>query len=367
MLLLFASMAVFLVLLEIFVRVFGIAPQYGPLKMFEKDEQLDFRMIPNFKGKFVKQEFEIEIHTNSYGLRDEEYSGKKPNDYNILALGDSFTWGAYGTELNQTFAKILEKKLNDNSKSIDYRVINAGVPSYGTDQQLAYLKTHGKKFEPDMVLLNFFVGNDFFDNAQKNELTVKSNLLVTNKLELGKTEKLRNFLLLNFHSYRIIEKGTTSLFANFIQKNIKGKIQYWEKEAELFIKPLNEDAKKQFEMTREILDEMNSYLKPRNIKFVIAVIPLNYQVNDDLKQSFIKNNLGDKEFDIEQPQKVITEWAKENNIFVIDLLPYLAELEKDHDLYWKLNAHFNVEGNEAVANIIFENLSNNKALVTRAK
>lgn len=357
MALLFASIIAFLILLEAFVRIFGIAPEYGSVKgLYQKDELLDFRMAPNFSGTFTRQEFKTEITTNSYGLRDYEYTGKKPNDFNILALGDSFVWGAYGTSINQTFVKILESKLNENSSTMNYRLINAGVPGYGTDQQLLYLKADGNKFKPDLVLLNFFVGNDFFDNAQAGELTVKDGALVTNKAEIKKTEKIRNFLLLNSHSYRIIERGAIVLFGDVIQRYVRGRIQNDALESGLFIKPASGQIESQFQATRNILDEMNSYLKSKNIKFVVVIIPLDYQVDENRKQIFIQNNLEGKNFDMKQPQKAIAEWAKDSDVFVIDLLPDLAELEKNHDLYWKLNAHFNVQGNEEVADIIFENL-----------
>jgi len=359
--LLLVSIVMFLILLEMFVRIFDIAPQYGPLKMYEKDNLLDFKLLPNYRGRFVKQEFEIEIHTNSLGLRDEEYHGKRPNGFNVLALGDSFTWGAYGTELNETFVKILEKRLDEDSNR-NYQVINAGVPGYGTDQQLDYLKSYGSQFKPDVVLLNFFVGNDFFDNAQKNEFTAKDNYLVANKAQQNSLEKLRIFLISHFHSYRIMEKGAIIFFDNFIQENVRGKLQYDEREAGLFIKPTIKEIQEQFDMTKQILDEMNSYLKSRNIKLVVVILPLDYQVDENKKQSFIQNNLEGRDFDLGQPQKIILEWARQNDVNVIDLMPELEELEKDGELYWKLNGHFNERGNEEVGRIVYEYLVENNSI-----
>ena len=356
-LLLLATIIIFLILFEVLFRVFNIAPDYGPLKgLYQKDDALDFKMTPNFTGKFVRQEFNINIFTNSNGLRDAEYGAKKQNDFRILELGDSFTWGAYGTELNQTFAKILEKKLNEKSNGLNYQVINAGVPGYGTDQELLYLKNDGYKFNPDIVMVNFFVGNDFLDNSRTHELTVKKGYLVSNSPRQNALENMRNFLIMHFHSYRLIEKGTISLFNNFIQKYVKGKVQYDEYESKLFLKPASSEMNGEFSKTKIILDEMNSYLKSKNIKFVIVIIPLSYQVDENQKETFIKNNLDKKDFDMQQPQKIIIEWARKNNVEVIDLLPDLSKLNNNGDLYWKLNAHFNAKGNEAAGNIIYNNL-----------
>ena len=356
------TIIIFLTLTEIVIRIFNIAPEYGSTKgMFQKDDLLDYRMAPNFKGTFVRQEFKIDIATNSYGLRDEEYYGKKKNDFNILALGDSFTWGAYGTSLNQTFVKILEKKLNENSNRLHYRVINAGVPGYGTDQEFIYLKTEGAKFKPDLVMLNFFVGNDFNDNMQTNESTVKDGLLIANKANPGFPEKFRAFFLLHLHSYRLIERGIISLFSDFINKHIKGLLEYDDYEAQLFLKPPNKDVNNQFETTRNILDGMNLYLKSRHIKFVIVVIPLNYQVDGALKNLFINKHFGkNQNFDMGQPQTVIREWAMQNNVTMIDLLPELSAQNSNDDFYWKLNSHFNAKGNEVAAKIIYREALNER-------
>jgi hypothetical protein len=49
-------------------------------------------------------------------------------------------------------------------------VINAGVAAYGTGQELLLLDKEGAKYEPDLVLLLFFVGNDVANNNYKLEL-----------------------------------------------------------------------------------------------------------------------------------------------------------------------------------------------------
>lgn len=364
-LVLFVTVLIVLALVEIVVRVFDLAPQYGTSKMFVEDEILDYRMKPNFTGRFVKHEVDIFLRTNSYGLRDEEYYGKKPRDFNILALGDSFTWGAYGTELKQTYVKLLERMINENLKSRNYRVINAGVPGYGTDQELLYLENYGQQFEPDLVMLSFFVGNDFFDNMQSGEFGVNDGVLVPIKVEQSKIVKFRNFLLFRFRSYRAIERGFTALFGNFVSNTLGKDIQHDSREISLFKKPIDEQTKMQFDKTKKILDEMNSYAKTRNIKFVIIIIPLDYQVNNELKEKFIKDNFKDNNFDIEQPQKVIIEWAKRNNIAVIDLIPELSKSEQN--LYWRFNGHFNEKGNEEVANIIHNELIKSKNLLMNNK
>lgn len=368
-LLLITTLVIFLILSEGIVRLSGIASKYGPVKgLFQKDDLLDYSMTPDFKGKFEKAEFKgVDISTNSFGLRDDDYSSKNSKDYRILALGDSFAWGAYGTELNGTYLKILESRLNKNPGKLNYQVINAGVPGYGTDQEILYLQNKGHKLTPDLVLLNFFVGNDFHDNAQSGELTVKGEYLATNKIRETPLQKLRGFLVPHSHLYRIAEKGIVSFFGSFIQSYIKD-VQYASYESQLFLDPANEEMKKEFKKTEEILTQLNSFAKSNNLKLAVVIIPLNYQADENQKKIFIKNNYNSsQQYDMEQPQKIIKEWANKNNAFVIDLLPELSKSNNNGDLYWKLNGHFNVKGNQKAAEIIHDNLLNNRNLIVRNK
>jgi hypothetical protein len=72
-------------------------------------------------------------------------------------LGDSITFGT-GVGDEQTFSHLLDARPG-------LEVLNLGVDGYGTDQALIRLEREGLAYRPRVVVLNFCVRNDFFDNA----------------------------------------------------------------------------------------------------------------------------------------------------------------------------------------------------------
>lgn len=103
-----------------------------------------------------------DVRINSAGLRSPEVGYDKPDGvYRILSVGDSFTFG-FGVGQEQTFSHLLEGKLNAEGRHV--QVINTGVGNYNTIQQLSYMEIEGHKFEPDHVILNFYL-NDGEDVA----------------------------------------------------------------------------------------------------------------------------------------------------------------------------------------------------------
>ena len=65
-------------------------------------------------------------------------------------------------------AKCFEAKAERHGASAGQRfeVIPAGVSGWGTDQQLLWFCKYGVAYQPDLVLLAFFPGNDFENNAE---------------------------------------------------------------------------------------------------------------------------------------------------------------------------------------------------------
>jgi hypothetical protein len=79
------------------------------------------------------------------GLRGE------PGRRRMLFVGDSYTYGQ-GVEPRDTFAHRLGERLLP-----DWEVLNLAAPGYGTDQQVLSFEGVAASFEPDVVVLGFYV------------------------------------------------------------------------------------------------------------------------------------------------------------------------------------------------------------------
>jgi lysophospholipase L1-like esterase len=120
---------------------------------------------PNSAGWRRTQEFTTWVQINSRGLRGPEADyAHPPSTYRILALGDSFTF-ALQVDEEQTFVRQLATLLNAERPGAGVETLNAGVDGWSTANEYAWLVTEGYRYDPDLVLLMYYVGNDPGDNA----------------------------------------------------------------------------------------------------------------------------------------------------------------------------------------------------------
>ncbi|HZM22705.1 MAG TPA: GDSL-type esterase/lipase family protein [Anaerolineales bacterium] len=103
----------------------------------------------------------IPVNINSHGLRNPETTFEKPlGTIRILNLGDSVAMG-WGVRLEDTYGQQLEALLNkQGGGDMSYEVINAGVPGWNLENELAYLQAEGLQYEPDLILLDLTLAND---------------------------------------------------------------------------------------------------------------------------------------------------------------------------------------------------------------
>jgi hypothetical protein len=181
-----ASSLIFtLLVLEVSVRVvFYHSKDFGMemwkyavrLKQPVSHPDLSFVHIPNGHAFLMG----VDVDINSQGLRDHEYSfAKLQGTYRIMMLGDSTTLG-WGVPLEATAPKLLERRLNDSRfAGIDkFEVINAGIGNYNTVQELAYYETFGKAFEPDLIILMFFINDPERVPTERRDFLVRRSYLV---------------------------------------------------------------------------------------------------------------------------------------------------------------------------------------------
>jgi len=140
------------------------------------DDELGWRNIPNWEAQTGGRHLKI----NSKGLRDREYPHEKPpGTKRILVLGDSYVWG-YGVGNNERFTDFLEIQLG--REDINCEVLNSGVSGYGTDQEYLWFRSEGVKYQPDLVILAFFVLNDPMNNVSAVQYGLSKPLFLDTNL-----------------------------------------------------------------------------------------------------------------------------------------------------------------------------------------
>ncbi len=75
--------------------------------------------------------------------------------------------------MGKSYPRQLERILNERARRrgdpTHYEVINAGVIGYATEQEAAYLRVEGGRFDPDLVLLAYYPVNDTHPKQGKYE------------------------------------------------------------------------------------------------------------------------------------------------------------------------------------------------------
>lgn len=92
------------------------------------------------------------ITTNSYGMRDRQYSlSKPPGVYRIAILGASYEMGS-GVAQDSVFENLLEQMLNDTFGRGKIEILNFSVGGYHLPQLLWVAEHKIAAFQPDLVL-----------------------------------------------------------------------------------------------------------------------------------------------------------------------------------------------------------------------
>lgn len=181
-----------------------LSPQPETPRWFEEDARYVYRLKKNFRQqyRFADSEFVMDVRTNTLGLRDYEWDPDAASACTrVLFLGDSFIFG-YGVNVEDRFDTRLARLLEGEDHL--YRLINAGVPGWGTLQETRFARDHFGVFLPDILVLSF-CGNDPSDDSQflNGEMVFKEQGLIG----LPGKVWLRN----HSHLYRFMLRHTTTL------------------------------------------------------------------------------------------------------------------------------------------------------------
>jgi GDSL-like Lipase/Acylhydrolase family len=311
-----ASLAFVLTVLEFGGRVFGFFPPPSGAYRFSRTK--GYELSPG------------QGDVNSEGFRDHEYQLTKPeHTFRIVAVGDSFTFGA-GVKPEETYSKRLEAMLNEQfgGKSMRFEVLNTGVPGYNTHQELIHLQELGLRFEPDLIVVGFTMsdaelGDLGLKDAKERERLIRFKEWLKNHFGLYGFLRLRMKRLVDWFN-------SASLDPN----NIGGSA----------VIPLrlaaNGKSSPGWNLCRESLGEIAVLGRTHRCPIMLVIFPFLDRLDDT--------------YPFTAEHALVAKTGRENQMVVLDLFPAFRGLQPPKLWVTPTDSHPNSHGHLIAAECIFK-------------
>lgn len=361
-----------LLLLELSLRLFGpwLPGGYDTGPYIERHELLGHFHVPGHRGWMRAPEFTTYVQISPLGLRDRRTTYEKPpNTFRILLLGDSFLEGVQVQQW-EGVAERLEQLLNERAgqqAGPRIEVINAGVAAYGTAQYLLLYESEAYRYQPDLVMMLHFVGNDVKNNSPALEIPGGNRKLALKPyFELEPDGQLMLLpgppvtpqpplvrMLRRFWAYNVFE-GTTFALLNpaFIREDIEvvgGARNYIRENYDL--EPEREWAKA-WRTTEALIGRLQTRTQEHGAPLVLVGVPDWRALDpDQWREELFRNRRQQRPASPEAPTDHLGQIAGRLKLPYLDLLPVFRQTVAGGSgpLYYAVDGHWNAAGHAAAA------------------
>jgi SGNH hydrolase-like domain, acetyltransferase AlgX len=320
-----------LVLAEISLRMYN---QINPSFIFYSNS------YNRYRGKPFAPDYDF--HLNSKGYKDVEFNPQKAEGiFRILGIGDSFTYGVVPYQYN--YLTLLEESLNKSRRKVE--VMNMGIPSIGPRDYLSLFVHEGLALRPDMIIISFFVGNDF-ERQKRKKLSTYSYVVSFTKYLIDLHKKFEGQITHGDARY----DDTSRTFTD------EAYLQLEQSRSYIFLRQ-NKNFARAFSDSIAHLIRIRDICLSQKIRLLIVVIPDELQVNNLLRQAVISGSGLDRdEFDFTLPNRLLAQTFEQEKIDYIDLFSNFASASARENLYKPNDSHWNIAGNKLAARVIQEHL-----------
>ena len=320
--------AVSLVSLEIALRIFNVI---SPSFVFYSDAYSRYRGRP---GAPV-----YDSHFNSRGFNDVERSVVRSATVTrrIVAIGDSFFVGAVPQRAN--FLTLLATELATDGST---EVVNMGVAGTEPRDYLSILVNEGLAFKPDLVLVGFFIGNDFETPRPK---LYERSYVATLANALWRVTRSQAPAVAEAGAAATYNDTEPSLGRDRFLEIEVDRAWVYEKDASRLTAAIHDVAGD--------LRQMRDITKRSGADFVVVIIPDEAQVNMSLQAEVARaSGHAPGDLDFAQPNRLIVRALDADGIRTLDLLPTFQEAGRGAVLYKPQDTHWNLAGNQLAARTI---------------
>jgi lysophospholipase L1-like esterase len=322
-------------------------------------------------GSVSDDEFHNLIQLDNYGFHDAPLELSKPlGVYRILLLGDSFPQGIQ-VPPEQGFPALLETFLSARlARKVE--VVNASVSAYSTDRELFIYTILGWRFQPDMVLLSVYVGNDIEENdrelvsldyggqANRAFFTLEQGVL---RLHNSPVYPATRFPDSPAYQWLISAQEQQSPMPPVDQPLHPQVISTSPYELEYPVALglyLSEDRywSQAWALTEALIVQLADLVHQQGSQFAIVVIPDRRAVHPEDWQATIADYAAVSDLsntDPAAPERRLDEFLTAQHIPALDLtsaLQFTAKVNGGQRLYYPRDGHFNAAGHAAAAEAI---------------
>ncbi len=302
---------------------------------------------------------------NSRGFKDVEFSvHKREAAFRILGIGDSFTFGS--VPYTDCVLTLLRDQLTTEGS---YDVINMGICGNGPKEHLSLLAAEGLELSPDLVLVLFFVGNDFANAGSGRSLCSYS---------YGCT--MARYLYTVYLAHENVRAFAPATVYHDDQRVLDHE-QFLRMETSaslIFIR--RKDWRHHFNAAAYYLKEMKRLCDAKGARVLVVILPDRVQLEPGLQAEVVKalregrwrdngrwNSLTKDDMDFHRPNKMLGAELDRKNIAHVDLTDGFQKASAHRNLFRAGDSHWNIAGNRLAADLVYRYLWSNPVLIGRAE
>jgi hypothetical protein len=382
-LLVILGLAVPLLVLELALRFLGpVLPGSYAAALYLEPHPIYGRFnLPNSGGWVRTPEYTTRVNFNSHGLRERELPYEKPaGTQRVLVLGDSFVEGAE-VPVESTVSRVLERNLNDAYEA-PIETINAGVGGFGTAQEYLLFKEEGVKFQPDVTVVVFYMGNDITNNGFKlkdgpserdkpfyvlgpNGQLRSLDFKVKKPQNLNLVENLRRESLL----FGVLDTGVLAKLRNSDDSEDGGQDRLMrtlvKAQMPVYREKPGSDWDDSWKVTEALLVAMRNEAAKAGSKLLILDAPSKYEVYEqdwnELREAY---NMDTRGWDLTAPSRRLAALAARNGIPYADPRPDMRAALDGPRMFYQRDVHWTATGHAIVARVIANAIATDALLST---
>lgn len=350
---------------------------YSRPVFYRYDPVLGADLRPGIEGEYKKEDV-VFVSLNEDGIRGPLRTRTKPPlTVRIAVLGDSFTEG-FQVPYDKLFTTVLEKRLAACvPDGISIEVLNFGVSGFGTGREILKYKTLAREYDPDIVLLMFYPGNDFRNNhpdleqnpllpyftVRNGALTLDDSFALTDTFRRKlKYSNLRNDVVNKSRILQLVNEVIVAVRAGGLFARHDGEQNEGAPEPLDYIAPTDPTWVESVSVTDAMLRDLADDLRHEKRTFVVANVVSLPEISFDpaLRRAWDSVQRSGGLDWVERHFKGLAESAGFRFVPMSEAMRRISEERKSDFFYFdylgRRGGHWNHHGHEAAGNVLAQNL-----------